>query len=115
MAMLGIPDSRRCFRSTVVLLALLALVSTGSAEPQKGKKSKAKNQPQAIELMWPEPPQMPRVKVVNILASESDLGRKTTFAESLNKFLTGQRPQIAHIYQPGALAVSNDGRRIYAS
>ncbi len=92
----------------------VVLASIATAAPNKDKKSKGKNQP-ALELMWPEPPLTPRVKVVDILASEGDLGRKMTFRESLNKFLTGQKPQVARIYQPRGIAVSDDSQRIYAS
>jgi DNA-binding beta-propeller fold protein YncE len=109
--MLEISGSRRYMSGSLILLAGMALAFTASGAPKK----KSKNQPKAIELMWPEPPLTPRIKIVNILASEADLGRKLTFGESLNKFLTGQKPLVARIYQPRALAVSDDSKRIYAS
>jgi DNA-binding beta-propeller fold protein YncE len=110
------PTNRdRLTRGTLILSAILALAFPAGAAPKKGRNSKAKDQPAPVELAWPEPPLTPRIKVVNILASEADLGRKMTFGESLNKFLTGQKPTIAHIYQPRAIAVSDDGKRVYAS
>jgi DNA-binding beta-propeller fold protein YncE len=112
--MLTVSSIRNRIRGVVVLAAALSLFS-GIAAPQGGRKSKGKAQQPAIELLWPEPPQTPRIKVVDVLASEADLGRKMTFRESLNKFLTGQRPQVARIYQPRAIAVSDDSQRIYAS
>lgn len=97
----------------VAMAASMALVSVASSAPKKSKKSK--DQMQVIELAWPEPPLTPRIKVVNILGSEADLGRKMTFRESLMKFLTGEKPTIARIYQPRDVVVSDDGKRVYAS
>lgn len=111
--MLKTSANRYRLLGAVVLLAGLTVASVAAA-PNKEKKSKGKNQP-PLELMWPEPPLPPRIKVVDILASEADLGRKMTFRESLNKFLTGQKPQVARIYQPRSIAVSDDSKRIYAS
>lgn len=96
-----------------ITLASLTLGATASDAPKtSGKK---KNQQQAVELMWPEPPDTPRIKVADILASEADLGRKMTFRESFNKFLTGERPHLERIYQPRDVVVSDDGNRVYAS
>jgi DNA-binding beta-propeller fold protein YncE len=80
-----------------------------------GQDKSAANHPGVVELAWPEPPQTARIKVVSILASEADLGRKMTYRESILKFLTGQQPQIARIYQPRDVVVSDDGKRVYAS
>lgn len=100
--------------SGAAVLILLLIASAASAAPKKEKKAGSSDQPQVLELMWPEPPLTPRIKVVNVLASELDLGRKMTFRESLLKFTTGERPQIAKIYQPRDIVVAESGR-IYAS
>ena len=104
---------------TVVWVGL-AMVSISSGadkkEAKKGKKgSAAAKAVPLVELAWPEPPEAPRIKVSDILASDLDLGRKITGKETFRKFLTGQRPEISHIYQPRDLVVSDDGQRVYAS
>jgi DNA-binding beta-propeller fold protein YncE len=99
--------------SAVSVILGLAYVSLAGAGP--GKEKRPPKEPQVVELMWPEPPMTPRIKVVGILSSEADLGRKLSYRESLLKFITGQEPEVARIYQPRDVVVSDDGRRIYAS
>jgi DNA-binding beta-propeller fold protein YncE len=102
------------------LLTGLVIVSY-AAGGEKPRDAKAKNthragaQAEFVDLVWPEAPETPRIKVVDILASEADLGRKISARESWMKFLTGATPEIAHIYQPRDVAVSDDGNRVYAS
>lgn len=109
-------DSRKPRQTTIglgLIAASLLASAVGLSAAEKTKKSK--NHPQVLELMWPEPPLTPRIKVVDVLASEADLGRSLTFRESLMKVLTGQKPEVARIYQPRDVVVSDDGKRIYAS
>jgi len=65
--------------------------------------------------MWPEPPEITRIKFIQTMASERDILRENTFQEDLLIFLTGRRPPVWHLYQPVAIAVSNDGNRVYVS
>lgn len=83
-----------------------------SATPIQQKNS---NKPKLIELVWPEPPENPRIKFVDILASELDLGRKLSRRERLLNFLSGNSREIFRIYQPRDVAVSDDGMRVYSS
>lgn len=99
----------------VVMAAVVASATFGCATTGPKQGGRSSKQPKFIELMWPEPPLMPRIKFSDLLASEEGLGRKTTFGESFMQFLTGQRPEIYRIYQPRDVAVSDDGMRVYAS
>ena len=102
--------------SLAVILASLVLSSAAGAGAKKQDAKKAKaSQPPVIELMWPEPPETPRIKVAEILTNELDLGRKITGRELFMKFLTGAQVAVKQIYQPRDLVVSDDGNRIYAS
>jgi DNA-binding beta-propeller fold protein YncE len=94
------------------VIAGLAYASLGAAEKTN---KKAASQPAVLELMWPEPPLIPRIKAIGILASEADLGKKLTYREMLLKFITGQQPEVARIYQPRDVVVSDDAKRVYAS
>jgi len=99
------------------LIALFAVVALlwpvhGTAQ---NKVKKDKQAPEYLELMWPEPPQEPRIKFVDVLSSELDVGRKITFRESFMKTLTGKKVDIAKMYQPRDVAVSDDGKRVYTS
>ncbi len=68
-----------------------------------------------VQPVWPEPPLEPRIKFLTALASERDLGRETTFADTVSAFLTGDKPPADHLVQPMDIAVSEDGGRIYVS
>ena len=73
------------------------------------------DRPKLVELMWPEPPEVARVKFIQTVASERDLGRETTFGEDLLSILLGQKPPVWHLYEPVAIAVSDDSSRLYVS
>jgi DNA-binding beta-propeller fold protein YncE len=64
---------------------------------------------------WPEPPEPPRIKFVRTLASERDLGKEAGFADELLAALAGRKPPADHLAQPVAIAVSDDGNRVYVS
>ncbi len=115
---------RNAYGVTFGLLAVIVslVLASGARAAQKKQDphkrdstSQANPQAQFGDLMWPEAPMTPRIKVVDVLASEADLGRKMTARESFMKFLTGAKPQLPHIYQPRDVAVSDDGMRVYAS
>jgi len=105
----------------VVFLISFALASAGNAQVKKEAKKDTKKakkgdtKAQFVQLAWPEPPETPRIKFTDILASDLDVGRKVTGKESFRRFLTGEKPQLSHIYQPRDVVVSDDGKRIYAS
>jgi DNA-binding beta-propeller fold protein YncE len=73
------------------------------------------DKPKLIELMWPEPPLTPRIKFVQTLASERDLGRTPTFSELFLEVVTGKKPAVGHLAEPMDIAVSDDGQRVYVS
>ncbi len=89
-------------KGTLALL-LLAVAATGCAARQK-----------PIALVWPEPPEAPRVKFVRALASEADL-KSGTFAQSVTDFVIGRKREISRLDQPLGLAISDDGKRLYVS
>ena len=97
------------------LIASLAFTLRAKAGEKRDAGKTKKAQAHYVDLTWPEAPETPRIKVVDILASEADLGKKITTRESFMKFLTGAQPEMARIYQPRDVAVSDDGNRVYAS
>lgn len=104
----------------LALMTFLSVVYAGEKAEKVGKVEKVENKgktvvPDFVELTWPEPPLEARIKFVDVLASELDLGRKITFKESFKSFLTGEKPEIAKMYQPRDLEVSEDTKRVYVS
>lgn len=90
----------------VLTISVSALALLSCATPPKTE---------LIQLRWPEPPLTTRIAFVKLLASEQDLGRETTWKETFVEFLTGERPPRWHLYEPMDVAVSDDGKRLYAS
>jgi len=66
-------------------------------------------------LVWPPPPLTARIEFVRSIVSDEDLGKDTTFSQSLVNFLAGEKPTINRIVEPMGLAVSDDGQRLYVS
>ena len=95
---------------SLTFASCLKTTPTTTPMPPKGAKS-----PPVIDLAWPEPPEPPRIKFVDVLASEADLGRELSRRERFVSFLSGAKPEIYRIYQPRDVVVSDDGTRVYAS
>lgn len=67
--------------------------------------------PPAKPIVWPTPPDRPRVKFVGQLASAADLGAKKSAGESWNELWFGPN-EPAEMVSPYGLAVSPDGSRL---
>lgn len=70
--------------------------------------------PQQVErLVWPAPPQPPRVQFVRSIYNDEDVGKEANF--DILEFIAGKKPPANRIAEPMALAVSDDGNRVYVS
>jgi sugar lactone lactonase YvrE len=67
--------------------------------------------PPETPVVWPKPPDRPRVRYVGRLATAGDLGAKKTAGEAWNEFWFGPN-QPAEMVSPYAVAVSADGERL---
>jgi len=67
-----------------------------------------------IPLMWPEPPETPRIRFVTAFASERDLKSGLDVGKFLQDVVIGKPPPVWHLYAPMGLAVSND-KRVYVA
>lgn len=93
-------------RSRLALAALLplaALLAAGCATTPRAP---------AQEIVWPLPPDPPRVKWVRSLVSEQDLGGGA--GRSFRRLLVPERPED-RIDSPTGLALSPDGTRLYVA
>lgn len=93
---------------TAGLIALTTLVALGVG----GFGCAAR--PKPLELVWPEPPETPRIKFVRTLSSEEDL-RNPSAWQKLGDLAIGRERPVGHISQPIGLAVSDDTQRLYVS
>jgi len=91
----------------VAIIALLMATLFGCATaPAPVKEAK---------MVWPPPPLAARIQFVRSIISEKDLTSDTTFTENLASFLTGEKLPSGRIAEPVAIAVSDDGDRLYIS
>lgn len=90
----------------VALGGLLAALAGCATVPKKEE---------PVRLVWPPPPLTTRIEFVRSIVSDEDLGRDTTFTQSLLNFLAGEKPMPNRIVEPMGLAVSDDGQRLYVS
>lgn len=105
---------RTIIGGAMMLCLLTGCFSTGKKPTTDRATRKSKATPEMV-LVWPEPPNKPRIRFVRTLASETDLGRTMKASETFRKFITGDRPSVSKLYQPRDVAVSDDGQRVYVS
>jgi DNA-binding beta-propeller fold protein YncE len=76
---------------------IVLLIATGCATP-----------PKPVDLIWPLPPEEPRIKYVKSISSSEDIERKS-FWTSLKEFITGSQ-SAARIAKPYAVHMDREGR-----
>lgn len=64
-------------------------------------------------VFWPEPPEKPRIKYLGQLATEDDLKREVSFAESFGQVIFGHE-DIGILTSPRGLALDNQNRLFIA-
>ena len=71
--------------------------------------------PEEIRPVWPAPPETARIEFIRSVASDTDLGKDTTFSDRLGEFLSGRKAPANHVSEPMGLAISDDGNRLYVA
>jgi len=66
------------------------------------------------ELVWPLPPDAPRIRYVGALQSESDLGKEGSFLGGLSRAITGKKSDELSILRPNDVYAA-DSTRVYVS
>lgn len=102
------PPAGRAGTSLSTVALLVAAIVLGSC-------ATAPKAPEAKRLVWPPAPETARIEFVRSLFSEEDLGRDATFNEKVIEFISGRKPPANRISEPMALALSDDGERVYVS
>ncbi|MDL2718421.1 MAG: 6-bladed beta-propeller [Acidobacteriota bacterium] len=87
---------------TLLLLAFAAGCAT-TAPPSK-----------LVKPVWPDPPQKARIQFVTGLRSKEDLPQKKSFGSKFQDAAFGSS-DIANVYQPSGLAISDDDKRLYVA
>ena len=92
----------------VLLCLLLAVAGSAQDKPSRGKASKG--EPAAAILVWPGPPQRPRIRFVDVIQSADDITgkRKPSFVERMSG-KSPQREQL-RLRKPYGVAVDQAGK-----
>jgi sugar lactone lactonase YvrE len=106
-----VPDARARARRTSqgrsVAAAVGMLLLAGGCALGRG--------PDLKPLVWPEPPQRPRIEFVTAVASERDLEGGFSMRRFVEVGLIGAEQRVWHLYQPIAVVPSDDGKRVYVA
>jgi DNA-binding beta-propeller fold protein YncE len=85
------------------VLAAAALLAAGCAHA-----------PKPADVVWPDPPDVPRIKFVRYFKSDKDLNGDS-FWEGVSRALVGNRRTTNAFARPLGIAVSDDGERLYVA
>ncbi|MFQ6034430.1 MAG: 6-bladed beta-propeller [Sedimentisphaerales bacterium] len=66
-------------------------------------------QPLETQLVWPKPPERPRIRYVGTISTEADLRKEVSWLQGLGQFLFGKK-KIGVLVGPYAVSIDQDGR-----
>ncbi|MDP1648130.1 MAG: 6-bladed beta-propeller [Rubrivivax sp.] len=81
-------------------LAMLAILAAGCATPPA--------RPPLPVMIWPLPPEVPRISLDNVIAGPQDLGLEESAWQGLMRFLAGRTP--TPLVNPNGLVADSQGR-----
>ncbi len=87
------------------VLALVWLALCGGCQSRRAELPFRSGTP----LVWPEPPEAPRIRYLGALSTEADLKREVSLVEGLGDLLFGKK-KIGVLVAPYAVAVDQSGR-----
>ena len=93
------------FGLTASLLGLAVLCFCAGCDGGRGQVSLRPE----VALVWPEPPESPRIKYLGAISTEADLRRKASWAEGLGDLLFGKK-KIGVLVAPYAVAVDQQNK-----
>jgi DNA-binding beta-propeller fold protein YncE len=96
----------RATAGSITIAGLFVLIISGCATAPQAEPER---------LVWPAKPLPARIEFVRSIVSDEDLGKDTTFTQSVVHFLSGEKPAVNRVVEPMGLAVSDDGQRVYVS
>jgi DNA-binding beta-propeller fold protein YncE len=102
--------SEKCiiFVKLYFLTLMLMLFGGGCA----GNQGQLLSQPD-VPLIWPKPPEKPRIRYIGTISTEADLKRKVTWTQGLGELLFGKK-KMGVLVAPYAVAVDRHDRLFVA-
>ncbi|UCF67164.1 MAG: SMP-30/gluconolactonase/LRE family protein [Acidobacteriota bacterium] len=104
----------RCARATAVatVAALLTAALVPCASAKSGSKNRVETGASTVELVWPLPPDQPRIRYLGTLTGESDYQKNES---RFRRFLLGRRTEPGvSLHKPYGVTTDSAGR-IYVS
>jgi len=98
-------SATRRFGVQVTILALAILSFCPGCGDNRGQVSLSPD----VSLVWPEPPESPRIRYLGAISTETDLKRKVSWTEGLGDLLFGGR-KIGVLVAPYAVAADRENR-----
>jgi DNA-binding beta-propeller fold protein YncE len=99
----GTPQ-RRCASGGLAALSILLTLAGAGCGPQRSELWKAS----ATPLVWPEPPEQPRITYLGAVSTESDMEKRGSFFDGVGALLFGAKP-VGILVSPYAVAVDPTG------
>ncbi len=99
----GVTAKDTCLAGLSALLGVVTLVGTGCG-PQGSEFLKSPPMP----LVWPEPPERPRITYLGAVSTESDMEKRGSFLDGVGALLFGAKP-VGILVSPYAVAVDPTG------
>lgn len=118
LSMASLAGKRRLLAAMLLCGALLPGVSASEEQPAAATDAASQAQPAAVspkpeELVWPSPPEQPRVRYLGSINNPDDLGRKKGFWRKVWEFFRGDESE-EDIVRPMSVAVDSQDRVIVA-
>ncbi|MFQ6084508.1 MAG: hypothetical protein ACE5WD_14295, partial [Candidatus Aminicenantia bacterium] len=63
-----------------------------------------------VDLIWPKPPDVPRVKLINSFSSPKELGIKAPWYRKFHRVITGKKEEKIKIISPYNIFVDEKGK-----
>jgi DNA-binding beta-propeller fold protein YncE len=98
--------SRMCVRIAAIFVASAMIAACGCTQPYVDPLV-----PQGPAIVWPKPPDPPRVRYLGALIGEKDLRPAKPLSQQWDELLHGPKPPTAFV-SPHAVAVHADGQRV---
>ncbi len=99
------------FRGPIILMLILLFIVSSPALPAKSKKKKNENK-ETEQLVWPLPPEKPRIKWLDEFFLLEDFKKESGFSKLLRK-LSGQKKRLLFIYPTGV--TTDEDHRVFVS
>lgn len=96
------------FRTILLTVLFVTVPTIGCAQLSLNGQGDEKAEEQAATIVWPAPPELPRIRYLYSIASERDVGIRPGLFQRLARFLKGD--EVRSLARPHALTVDDEGR-----